>query len=51
MDVLIAQRHHAACATFNEKSDGSGPEAFAELVQRETRKWSDVVTRSGAKVD
>jgi len=36
---------------LDTEPDGSGPEAFAELVRRETRKWGDVVSRSGAKVD
>jgi tripartite-type tricarboxylate transporter receptor subunit TctC len=31
--------------------DGGGPEAFLELVRKETPKWADVVRRSGAKVD
>jgi tripartite-type tricarboxylate transporter receptor subunit TctC len=27
------------------------PEQFAELIRREDRKWSEVVKRSGAKID
>ena len=37
--------------TIDTLPDANGPEAFAELVARETRKWADVVGRSGAKVD
>jgi tripartite-type tricarboxylate transporter receptor subunit TctC len=36
---------------LDTEPDGSGPEAFAERVRRETPKWADVVKRSGAKVD
>jgi tripartite-type tricarboxylate transporter receptor subunit TctC len=43
----VAERYRV----LDTEPDGSGPEAFAELVRRETRKWSDVVARSGAKVD
>ena len=43
----VAERYRI----LDTEPDGSGPEAFAELVRRETRKWSDVVSRSGAKVD
>jgi tripartite-type tricarboxylate transporter receptor subunit TctC len=43
----VAERYRI----LDTEPDGSGPEAFAELVRRETRKWGDVVTRSGAKVD
>ena len=31
--------------------DGGGPEAFLQLVRRETPRWAEVVSRSGAKVD
>jgi len=43
----VAERYRI----LDTEPDGSGPEAFAELVRRETRKWGDVVARSGAKVD
>ena len=43
----VAERYRI----LDTEPDGSGPEAFAELVKRETRKWGDVVARSGAKVD
>ncbi|OAI53820.1 MFS transporter [Betaproteobacteria bacterium SCGC AG-212-J23] len=43
----VAERYRV----LDTEPDGSGPEAFAELVRRETRKWGDVVSRSGAKVD
>jgi len=43
----VAERYRI----LDTEPDGSGPEAFAELVRRETRKWGDVVSRSGAKVD
>jgi hypothetical protein len=33
-------------------SDGGGtPEAFAELIRRDSAKWVEVVRRSGAKID
>src|SRR3954469_14952776 len=37
--------------SLDSEPEGSGPEAFAELVRRETPKWADVIRRSGAKVD
>ena len=43
----VAERYRI----LDTEPDGSGPEAFAELVRRETRKWGDVVARSGAKLD
>jgi tripartite-type tricarboxylate transporter receptor subunit TctC len=36
---------------LDTEPDGAGPEAFAELVRRETPKWAEVVKRSGAKLD
>jgi tripartite-type tricarboxylate transporter receptor subunit TctC len=43
----VAERYRV----LDTEPDASGPEAFAELVRREQRKWGDVVARSGAKVD
>jgi tripartite-type tricarboxylate transporter receptor subunit TctC len=43
----VAERYRI----LDTQPDGSGPAAFVELVRRETRKWADVVGRSGAKVD
>ena len=43
----VAERYRI----LDTEPDGSGPEAFAELVRRETRKWGDIVARSGAKLD
>src|SRR3954467_3067648 len=43
----VAERYRS----LDSEPDGSGPEAFAELVRRETPKWADVIRRSGAKVD
>ena len=37
--------------TLDTEPDGGGPEAFLELVRKETPKWADVVKKSGAKVD
>ena len=37
--------------TLDTEPDGAGPEAFLELVRKETPKWADVVKKSGAKVD
>jgi tripartite-type tricarboxylate transporter receptor subunit TctC len=36
---------------LDTEPDGAGPEAFLELVRKETPKWADVVRKSGAKVD
>src|SRR5881628_437956 len=36
---------------LDAEPDGAGPEAFLELVRRETPKWAEVIRRSGAKVD
>ncbi len=36
---------------LDTEPDGGGPEAFLELVRRETPKWAEVIKRSGAKVD
>jgi tripartite-type tricarboxylate transporter receptor subunit TctC len=36
---------------LDTEPDGAGPEAFLELVRKETPKWADVVKKSGAKVD
>jgi tripartite-type tricarboxylate transporter receptor subunit TctC len=34
-------------------SEGGGgtPEAFAELIRKDSAKWADVIKRSGAKID
>ena len=37
--------------SLDTEPDGAGPEAFAELIRRETPKWAAVVKRSGAKLD
>jgi len=37
--------------TLDTEPDGAGPEAFLELVRKETPKWAEVVRKSGAKVD
>ena len=36
---------------LDTEPDGAGPEAFLELVRRETPRWAQVVKRSGAKLD
>ena len=36
---------------LDTEPDAGGPEAFLELVRKETPKWAEVVRRSGAKVD
>ena len=36
---------------LDTEPDGAGPEAFLDLVRKETPKWADVVKKSGAKVD
>ena len=43
----VAERYRQ----LDTEPDGAGPEAFLELVRRETPKWAEVVKRSGAKVD
>ena len=37
--------------SLDSEPDGGGPEAFLDLVRKETPKWAEVVKRSGAKVD
>jgi tripartite-type tricarboxylate transporter receptor subunit TctC len=55
--VLEIQKALAAPAVMERyrqldtEPDGAGPEAFLELVRKETPKWADVVKKSGAKVD
>jgi tripartite-type tricarboxylate transporter receptor subunit TctC len=36
---------------LDTEPDPGGPDAFLELVRKETPKWADVVKKSGAKVD
>lgn len=36
---------------LDTEPDGGGPEAFLQLVRKETPKWAEVVRKSGAKVD
>jgi len=36
---------------LDAEPDAGGPEAFLELVRKETPKWAEVVRRSGAKLD
>jgi len=36
---------------LDTEPDGAGPEAFLELVRKETPKWAEVGKKSGAKVD
>jgi len=43
----VAERYRQ----LDAEPDGAGPEAFLELVRRETPKWAEVIRRSGAKVD
>ena len=43
----VAERYRQ----LDTEPDGGGPEAFLELVRRETPKWAEVIQRSGAKVD
>jgi tripartite-type tricarboxylate transporter receptor subunit TctC len=43
----VAERYRQ----LDTEPDGAGPEAFLELVRKETPKWAEVVKKSGAKVD
>ena len=43
----VVERYRA----LDTEPDGAGPEAFLELVRKETPKWAEVVKKSGAKVD
>ena len=43
----VAERYRQ----LDTEPDGAGPEAFLELVRKETPRWAEVVKRSGAKVD
>jgi tripartite-type tricarboxylate transporter receptor subunit TctC len=43
----VAERYRQ----LDTEPDGSGPEAFLELVRKETPKWGEVIRRSGAKID
>jgi tripartite-type tricarboxylate transporter receptor subunit TctC len=59
VDRLVAEIRRALAApavaeryrSLDTEPDGGGPEAFLELVRKETPKWAEVVRRSGAKVD
>jgi tripartite-type tricarboxylate transporter receptor subunit TctC len=37
--------------TFGDEGGGGTPEEFAALIRRDSDKWSDVVKRSGARLD
>src|SRR6267378_2565297 len=53
-EIRKALAHSAVAERYRQldaEPDGGGPEAFLELVQRETPKWAAVIRRSGAKVD
>jgi tripartite-type tricarboxylate transporter receptor subunit TctC len=38
-------------ALIGDEPAGGTPEAFGELIRRDSAKWADVVKRSGAKID
>jgi tripartite-type tricarboxylate transporter receptor subunit TctC len=38
-------------AQLGSEGGGGTPEAFAELIRRDSAKWAEVVRRSGAKID
>jgi tripartite-type tricarboxylate transporter receptor subunit TctC len=38
-------------AGIGSEGGGGSPEQFAELIQRDSAKWADVVRRSGARID
>ena len=42
----VAERYRQ----LDTEPDGAGPEAFLELVRKETPKWADVVKKSGARL-
>src|SRR6267143_252753 len=53
-EIRKALAHSAVAERYRQldaEPDGGGPEAFLELVRRETPKWAEVIRRSGAKVD
>src|SRR5882724_2298880 len=53
-EIRKALAHSAVAERYRQldaEPDGGGPEAFLELVRRETPKWAAVIRRSGAKVD
>jgi tripartite-type tricarboxylate transporter receptor subunit TctC len=34
-----------------DESGGGTPEEFAELIRKDSKRWADVVKRSGARID
>jgi tripartite-type tricarboxylate transporter receptor subunit TctC len=48
--ILVPQTKERL-AQLGSEGGGGTPEAFAELIRRDSAKWAEVVRRSGAKID
>ena len=48
--ILVPETKERLFAMGSEGGGGT-PEAFAELIRRDSAKWADVIKRSGAKID
>jgi len=49
--ALEAPEVKARFEQIGSEGGGGTPEAFAELIRRDSAKWADVVRRSGARID
>ncbi len=49
--ALEAPEVRARFEQIGSEGGGGTPEAFAELIRRDSAKWADVVRRSGARID
>jgi tripartite-type tricarboxylate transporter receptor subunit TctC len=47
LDPLAKQR----LAQMGSEGGGGTPEEYAELIRRDSAKWAEVITRSGARID
>src|SRR6185503_145118 len=49
--AILVPETKARLFAMGSEGGGGTPEAFAELIRRDSAKWAEVVKRSGAKID
>jgi tripartite-type tricarboxylate transporter receptor subunit TctC len=49
--AIVAPETKKRFEELGSEGGGGTPEAFAELIRRDSAKWADVVRRSGARID
>ena len=49
--AIVASGYKEKFEALGSEGGGGTPEAFAELIHRDSAKWADVIKRSGAKID